>query len=205
MLNRLPNVRMYRLIQAVALICIPFVFNNSARSAEPKWPPQLYKYMVIDQDLKDVLIEFGRNIGVHTKISDAVAGRRVRGESAVVGAREFLQRLCGSYGLAWYFDGTVLHVSTESEIRTEQITLVYTSTNKAIERLTLLGVTDPRYPIRTTTNVSVISASGPPPFIALVRQTVAALEKSMAPRRLREIMDGDETTVRIFRGIKEGS
>jgi type II secretory pathway component GspD/PulD (secretin) len=205
MLNRLPNVRMCRLIQAAALICFPFIFNNMARSAEPKWPPQLYKYMVIDQDLKDVLIEFGRNIGVHTKISEAVAGRRVRGESTAVSAREFLQRICGSYGLAWYFDGTILHVNTESEIRTELTTLMYVRADKLLERLTALGVTDPRYPIRTTENVSVVSASGPPPFIALVRQTVAALEKSMAPRRLREMIDGDETTVRIFRGIKEGS
>jgi type II secretory pathway component GspD/PulD (secretin) len=200
-----PHLQPRRFMLAVALTCISFIPNHSARSAEPNWPPQLYKYIVVDQDLRDVLIEFGRNIGVHTKISEAVAGRRVRSEFTAVGARAFLQRICSSYGLAWYFDGTVLHVNAEGEIRTELFTLVYIRADRLLERLNSLGVNDPRYPISTTGNISVVSASGPPPFLSLVRQTVAALEKSMAPRRIREVTDGDETTVRVFRGNREGS
>jgi type III secretion protein C len=156
--------------------------------------------MVIDQDIRDVLIEFGRNIGVHTKISDAVAGRRVRGEFTIVGAREFLQRLCGGYGLVWYFDGSVLHVNAESEIRTELIPLMAVRADSLEARLTALGVSDARYPIRTTGNAGVVSVSGPPPFLTLVRQTVAAMEKALAPPSMREVTDGDEKRVRIFRG-----
>ena len=194
------DLQAHRLILAVTFVCVSVLANHSARSAEPKWPPELYKYIVVDQDLRDVLVEFGRNIGVHAKISEAVAGRRVRGESTTVGARAFLARICGSYGLAWYFDGTVLHINAEGEIRTELFTLTYIRTDHLLERLNSLGVTDPRYPISTTGTVNVVSASGPPPFLSRVRQTVAALEKSMAPRHLREVIDGDETTVRIFRG-----
>ena len=179
--------------------------DPSARSAEPEWPAEPYKYIVVDQDLRDVLIEFGRNIGIHTKISDAVAGRRVRSEFTPVGAREFLQRLCNSYGLVWYFDGTVLHINVEGEIRTELITLGNIRSDKLIERLGALGVADPRYAIRATDDANVVSISGPPPFLSLVHQTVTALEKSMAPQPVREVTDGDEKRVRIFRGSREGT
>ena len=205
MANSLPNMRLQRLIFAVALIAIALISNNPARSAEPKWPPSPYKYIVIDQELRDVLTEFGRNIGVHTSISPAVTGRRVRSEFAVVGAREFLQRLCGSHGLVWYFDGTVLHINVESEIRTELITLASVRSDNLVDRLNALGVADSRFAIRITANTSVVSVSGPPPFLSLVRQTVAALEKSMAPLPIREVTDGDEKRVRVFRGNREGS
>lgn len=199
------NLPLQRLIVAAALIAVPLVSNNSARSAEPKWPPAPYKYIVIDQELRDVLTEFGQNIGIHTKISDAVTGRRVRSEFTLVGPREFLQRICNSYGLVWYFDGTVLHINAQGEIRTELIPLVSVRSDTLVDRLDALGVADPRFAIRTTGNTSVVSVSGPPPYLALIRQTVAALEKSMAPRPIREVTDGDERRVRVFRGNREGS
>ena len=205
MANSLPNSRLNWLIFAVALTALSLVSNNSARSAEPKWPPSPYKYIVIDQELRDVLTEFGRNIGVHTSISPAVTGRRVRSEFTVVGAREFLQRLCTSHGLVWYFDGAMLHINVEGEIRTELINLVSVKSDSLVDRLDALGVADPRFAIRTTANTGVVSVSGPPPFLARVRQTIAALEKSMAPLPVREVTDGDERRVRVFRGNREGS
>lgn len=205
MVSSLPNLWSKRLFLTVALMGVSLVSNNSARGAEPKWPPSPYKYIVIDQELRDVLTEFGRNIGVPTKISAAVTGRRVRSELAVVGAREFLERICNSHGLVWYFDGTVLHINVEGEIRTELITLLLVRSDRLIDRLDADGVADSRFAVRTTGNSSVVSVSGPPPFLALVRQTVAALEKSMAPHPVREVTDGDEKRVRVFRGNREGS
>lgn len=197
--------RAIRRILPAALLFFSAIASHSVRSAEPVWPAEPYKYIVVDQDLRDVLTEFGRNTGIHTKISEAVAGRRVRSVSDAVGAREFLQRLCSTHGLVWYFDGTVLHINTEAEIRTEMLPLVNVRSDTLLQRLDALGVADSRFAIHTTDKTGIISISGPPPYLSLVRDTVAALEKSMAPAPVREVTDGDEKRVRIFRGNREGT
>jgi type II secretory pathway component GspD/PulD (secretin) len=169
---------------------------GSAFGMEPQWPVGPYKYMVIDQDIKGVLTEFGRNVGVPIDLSDQVKGR-LRGRLAVAQPREFLDRLCESYGLVWYFDGAVLHVSAKAEIRTELVSIGRLSPGQVNEKLNALGIADPRFAVRSTPDASVISVSGPPPFVSLVRQTVAALAP---PPPVREDTHGDEIRVRVFRG-----
>jgi type III secretion protein C len=169
---------------------------GAALAGEPKWPAGPYKYMVIDQDVKGVLTEFGRNIGVPIDLSDQVKGR-LRGRLAVAPAREFLDNLCESYGLVWYFDGAVLHVNAKSEMRTELFTVGRLSPGEVSEKLTALGIADSRFPVRGTQDTSVVSVSGPPPFVSLVRQT---LNRLAPPFPVREDSHGDETRVRVFRG-----
>src|ERR1041384_4810617 len=92
------------LTAAAILIGMPQV----AAALDPKWPPGPYKYVVIEQDLKDALIEFGRNISVPVKVSDEVKGK-LRGDIGAGSAEDFFKRLTSSHGLVWYFDGSVLH------------------------------------------------------------------------------------------------
>lgn len=164
---------------------------------EPQWPTKPYKYLVIDQDIGGVLVEFGRNVGVPVDISDQVKGR-LRGRLAVTTARKFLDGLCESYGLVWYFDGAVLHVNAKTEIRTELVNVGRLSPGEAREKLNALGVADDRFTVRSTQDSSIISVSGPPPFVSLVRQTLAALG-SPSPQ-VREDSHGDDIRVRVFRG-----
>jgi len=169
---------------------------GSTFGLEPQWPVGPYKYMVIDQDLKGVLVEFGRNVGVPVDLSDHVKGR-LRGRLGVAPAREFLDKLCEIYGLVWYFDGAVLHVSAKAEVKTELINIGRLPPGQVSEKLSALGIADPRYPVRTTPEVGVISVSGPPPFMSLVRQTLTAMA---LPPPVREDTHGDEIRVRVFRG-----
>jgi type III secretion protein C len=62
-----------------------------------------------------------------------------------------------------------------------------------VSKLSRLGIADPRYPIRTTPGSGVISVSGPPPYIVLVRQTLIAMARQQVPQ-------GEDTMVRVFRG-----
>src|SRR5258708_14128065 len=89
-----------------------------ALALEPAWPPGPYKYVVIEQDLKEVFTEFGRNINVPVKVSDEVKGR-VRGKLPAGTAEQFIKRLSEANGLIWYFDGATLHVNAAAEVRTE--------------------------------------------------------------------------------------
>jgi type II secretory pathway component GspD/PulD (secretin) len=167
-----------------------------ARSLEPKWPSGPYKYLVIDQDVKDVLIEFGRNINIPVRVSDQLSGR-IRGRLPVATAHEFLNLLCERSGLVWYFDGAVLHVAAEAEVKTELVNIGPLQTSELLAKLDTLGIADPRFPVRATQDAGIISVSGPPIFVSLVQQTLAAMVKSAAqPPR-----EGDQHPgVRVFRG-----
>jgi type III secretion protein C len=167
---------------------------GSVQALEPKWPLGPYKYLVIDQDVKDVLTEFGRNIGVSVDVSDQITGR-LRGRLPVVTAREFLNKLCESNGLVWYFDGSTLHVNTKTEVKTELIDIGRVPSKQLTTRLTALGIADPRFPVRSTPNGGVVSVSGPPSFIALVRQTLTAMARvASVPENARQVT--------IWRGLK---
>src|SRR5215475_682094 len=135
------------------------------QALEPKWPLGPYKYLVIDQDVKDVLNEFGRNIGVPVDVSGQVTGR-LRGRLPVVTAKEFLNKLCESYGLVWYFDGSTLHINSKTEVKTELIDIGRVPSKQLTTRLTALGIADPRFALRSTPNGGVVSVSGPPSYIA---------------------------------------
>jgi hypothetical protein len=39
----------------------------------------------------------------------------------------------------------------------------------------------------------------------MIRQTVAAMQKAASPKSVREVQDGDEVRVKVFRGRREGS
>jgi type III secretion protein C len=162
-----------------------------AEALDPKWPAGPYKYVVIEQDLKNALIEFGRTINVPVKVSDEVKGK-VRGDLGAGSAEEFFKQLTSSHGLVWYFDGSVLHVNAASELRTEVIDLGRILPTDVVAKLTKLGIADPRYPIRTTPGSGVISVSGPPPYIVLVRQTLIAMARAQPL--------GEDNRVRVFRG-----
>jgi type II secretory pathway component GspD/PulD (secretin) len=166
-----------------------------ALGMEPSWPSGPYRYLVIDQDIKGVLAEFGRNTGLPVDVSDQVKGR-LRGQVAAptATAREFLDSLCDSHNLVWYFDGAVLHINDRAEIATELINLGRFSPADAREKLTELGIADARFPLRSTDKASVISVSGPPKFVTMVKQALRP------PPRAQEDPRGDEVKVRVFRG-----
>jgi type III secretion protein C len=165
-------------------------------SAEIKWPVGPYKYVVIDQDIKDVLIEFGSNINVPVRVSDRVSGH-LRGPLPITTAEDFLKGLCESRGLVWYFDGSVLHISAAREIETVFIDIGRLRPQELSDRLLKLGIADARYPVIATENADVVSVSGPPPYVSLVQRTAAAMVRAASPR---QATPGDEPRVRVFRG-----
>ena len=152
---------------------------------------------MLDQDIKDVLAEFGRNINVPIDVSNQVKGR-LRGRIPAATAKGFLDKLCESYGLVWYFDGAAMHISAKSEMKTEVINIGRLSVDDLTDELNKLGIADPRFPVRSAPGTGVVSISGPAPFIALVRHTVAAMVRPPAP--VREEGVEDEIKVRVFRG-----
>jgi type III secretion protein C len=172
-----------------------------ARAAEPAWPPGTYKYITIDQSVRDALTEFGRNIHVPVKLSDDVKGRLSAG-MPIGTAREFLQWVCDRYGLVWYYDGSSLAIATEAEVRTEMFKVDPQTIRGVPGRLQELGIMDARYPIKITAGENVVSVSGPPAYIDAVRKALGVLAEPSRPIWAREVdgASGNVVPVRVFRG-----
>ncbi len=171
--------------------CALFCFVQTAQ-AEPGWFADPYDYVVLDQDLRDTLTEFGRNLGVPVVLSDAVKGRvRGRVESKLAG--EFLQRLASSNGLTWYFDGSVLHVSADTEFVTRVFDTGKLNGAMVSARMRELGLEDARFSVRSSRDGRVITASGPPAYVAAVDQLVQRMQPE-------PVVAGDDPRVRVFRG-----
>ncbi|MDX8447485.1 type III secretion protein [Mesorhizobium captivum] len=165
-----------------------------ANAAEPRWSAGPYKYITVDQSVTDALVELGRNMHTPMRVSKLVKGRLSAG-MPVGTAREFLDEICNRYGLVWHFDGIVMNVATEAEVQTEMIPLDANTAAHAEERLSRLGVVDPRFPVKVSREDDVVSVSGPPSYVELVRKTLGV---AAAPSAKPE--SGKVTSVRVFRG-----
>jgi type II secretory pathway component GspD/PulD (secretin) len=170
-----------------------------ALAAEPNWPAGPFRYLVIDQDTRDVLQEFGNITNIPVAVSDQVRGH-VRGPLPITTAQNFLKRICENQGLVWYFDGLKLYVSAASEVDSLMISLGPLRLQELSDRLEKLGIADPRYPLNATQKADMVLVSGPPRYLALVRQTYEAMKQTMIPRTVMENGVGDEPRVRVFRG-----
>jgi hypothetical protein len=177
-------------------------FPIVALSAEnrPSWFNRPFQYVVINQDVRGILTEFGRNVGVPVILSDKVGGR-VRGEIASrsgnqnerPSAGEFLNRLTEANALTWYFDGSILYLSADQEFSTQVIDVGTLSSEAIVAELRRLALLDERFSVRSAGNAGLISVSGPPAFIAIVRQVVDKM-------RPAPVVAGDDPRVRVFRG-----
>ena len=170
-----------------------------AAETRPAWFVRSFEYVVFNQDVRGLLAEFGRNVGVPVILSDKVGGR-VRGEVVDrsrndhrATAGEFLTRLAEGNGLTWYFDGSILYVSTDQEFSTQLIEVGTLSPRTIIAELKRLSLMDERFSVRAAGDAGLISVSGPPAFITIVRQVVDKL-------RPPPMVAGDDPRVRVFRG-----
>jgi hypothetical protein len=151
-----------------------------AYAFEPKWPAGSYSYLVIDQDIKDVLVEFGHNVGLPTHVGEEIKMQRVTGPLPDASAQAFLKDVCTAYGVVWYYDGATLSFNAASEVKGEMVNLGrLLRSDMVIRQLEKAGVADARYPLRATADTHVISISGPPSYRKLVRQEIIAMAKAL--------------------------
>lgn len=186
---------MFRPIANRAFRCFPALILCALipgfAKAAPEWADEPYEYVVLDQDIRATLTDFGRNMGIAVSLSDAVKGR-VRGRINADSAGEFLNRLADANGLNWYFDGAVLHLSTAGEYATRAVPTGGLRSAELLDEMDRLKLADDRFDIRG--GADVISVSGPPAYVEMVRDFVQTMQPPpAAPNR-------DHPSVRVYRG-----
>jgi type III secretion protein C len=181
------SVRIRIAAGAMAFICAAIA---PASAIEPDWPDGPYKYIAVDQPVEAALVEFGRNLGISINLGKGIKGRLNSGEPHG-SARAFLDWVCDRYGLVWHYDGSTLNIVTEADLRTEIVQVDGEATPDLAERLDRLGVSDSRFPLRISEKDRAVTISGPPSYIALVKQSVGLGDSGTV---------GREANVRVFRG-----
>lgn len=194
-------IHLLDLAKAAGMTTIAFALGlpgaiTGASAAEPDWPAGTYKYITVDQPVAEALAEFGRNIRIPVSVSPAVKGRLSAGK-AFGNARQFLLTICDQYRLVWHFDGITLNIATEAEVQTEILKIGKAEAATAVEKLKASGVIDQRFPVDVSRRDDVVSVSGPPSYIALVKRTLGATSVG-DPGRQIEV--SEVAQVRVFRG-----
>ncbi len=152
-------------------------------------------YAVVDQDVGQVVSGIATQIGLRADVSEKLHGH-VHGRIAAGTAEEMLNSLGAVYGFDWYSDGQTLYISTFGEAVRRVLPLGAVSGRELCDTIDALGVADARWPIRMSASQDVIFVNGPPRYVSLVEETLAAL----AQRTRAASAD-----VRIFRGGAAGS
>jgi type III secretion protein C len=177
----------------LCVFAIATLASAGLASAEtPRWYDSRYNYVLINQDVRDALKEFGRNLSLPVVLSNSIRGQ-VRGEIRAATAGDFLDKLTQANGLIWYFDGSILHINTSDEFSTQIIDIGRASGRSVIDEIARLDLMDERFSVRATANAPALRVSGPPPFIGMVKQVVSTVQPPPATQT-------DDPRVRIFRG-----
>jgi type III secretion protein C len=165
------------------VLSVTILTSQDLKAAEPPWPAEsTYDYVVVDQDLRTVIEQFGFNTGLRVSLSDAVQGK-VHGRLPAALPRDFFDHLTEMFGLDWYYDGATIAVSAKSEAQTQLITLKGASFSELQSALETAGFLDQRYHLRSGPENNVAIASGPPQFLAMVKQMAATLSPVQEPKQ----------------------
>lgn len=178
--------------------CVLFFLPLPVSAAAIRFPDGIYPYSIVEQDIAVVLREFGQNLGIRVKLSPKVSGA-VKGKLPPLPALGFLNHLCQTYGLEWYFDGSTLHISSISEEVTRFLPLNKSNSPATlIDTLKQLSFYDERYPLRPGPDDLSIVVTGPPVYVGLIEQTLSALPQGAAVPAQTVIYRGASVSVEQF-------
>lgn len=180
---------------AKILFCLLALLPLSVEAQDdPTWFSEPYAYVLVEQDVRAALTEFGHNLGLIVVLSDKVRGKSrstVRGETA----GDFLNQLCNTNGLGWYFDGNVLYLNADDEIATRLF-----KGNPGLDLDQLRGylgnldVYGKQLSMRPSPDGDELFVSGPPPYLNMIQQHIDHQPRPVVAPVARE------RGMRVFRG-----
>lgn len=172
------NTARARLRTLATLACVMVCVSFESHAAQIHWRSETFNYVARNKPLKEFIREFAAAEGLTVVVAPEVEGT-VNGKFNLTPG-SLLELLSASFGVSWYYDGSVLHVYPASDVATEVIRLEAIGVARLRETLTRLDITDPRYPIAYDARNRTARVSGPKRYVELVKQTARAIDRSSA-------------------------
>ena len=174
-------------------VLLPCLSSASGLAGTLAWPSEPYDYVIVDQDIHEILADFGKNLNVKIQVDEDIEGR-VRGDWPKQPPRPFLEAMAQRFGFDWYFDGHILHVTATAKSQTLLLFLGPVPFEELRSDLTDLDILDKRFPLRFSPGSNLALVAGPPRYVEMVTETLAALSsRPQAP-------DKPAKRVTVFRG-----
>lgn len=176
---------------AMALACLAAFAAGGihADAAAPAWSGSRFVYATEHANLGEVLNDFAASQHLVLRMAGSPAGV-VSGRYAMPPGR-FLDLLCASYGLVWYYDGTALRISEAGAQQPLAIRPNYLRAPQLRAALEGAGVADTHFPLIVNEASGTLTTYGPASYLAQVRD---AAERFEADARNRV-----PTSVHVFR------
>ena len=171
-----PGRRRYLGYLALLVQAAVLVIPRAASAAEINWRTTNFNYIAQNKPLKEFIRDFAADQGLSVIIAPDVDGT-VNGKFNLT-PQSMLDLLAMSYGVTWYYDGSVLYVSPAGDISSEVVQLGSTNAAQLQEALSRLGIFDRRYPIYYDRTHATARVAGPKRYVELIKQTVQALNLS---------------------------
>ncbi|WP_153100487.1 type III secretion system outer membrane ring subunit SctC [Paraburkholderia hayleyella] len=163
--------------------------SNTATAVEPVWSSRPLQYDAQNTPLPELLRQLFNAEGMIVTVRPEVKGR-VNGIFHDSAKKIFLQ-LVDAYGLVWYYDGSVMSISTSADMRTQSLDTSPMRPAAALALLSRLNLLDKRFPLRQSNNALLVS--GPSRYVDTIAAAIATERSAQLQRN-----SGDDATIEVF-------
>ncbi|HKU00314.1 MAG TPA: type III secretion system outer membrane ring subunit SctC [Paraburkholderia sp.] len=162
----------------------------AAFSAEAVWRAEPMRYVARNSRLADVLNDVAAAGGLRLDVTRGVRGT-VNGTFEQPPANVF-RMLTEAWGLAWYFDGQTIHVSTAEDVRTRTIPFAPLTGDEVASLLRGLDLGDAHLPLRYSKDT--VKVVGPSRYVDAIADAVSKAQVQKLPPQ----QAFDQTQIRVF-------
>ena len=176
--------RKFRMSRWSTAILLPLLLSvESAHADAMGWQDERFNMVVRDQNIRDVLVQFGALAGVPVVLSEDVDARvTARFENAT--GEEIVEAIAREYALDWRYDGRRIEVSANSEQVSRILDMGGVAKADLVRALEALGAHEPRFPI-TAVDGQLALLVGPPRYVGIVEIVLAELVETRAAAEAR--------------------
>lgn len=168
--------------------------TRALADSSPTWFAEPYPYVLVEQDVRKAMDAFGQQLHLSVVFSDRVRGLS-KSPIRATRAGEFLENLCATNGLAWYFDGSALYLYGNDELATRPFRPLNSTAAELRQYLAELPVAGQGLGVREGSTEGELLVSGPPAYLERVQSHLAQARRP--PARTPE---PPTRGVRVYRG-----
>jgi type III secretion protein C len=183
----MPQLPAWRQLAAAATSALTLALATPSMADAPPWPDAPFTYMAKEHSLTRLVTSFARAYGLEARFSAGIADDAPpnTGRLSAASPTEFLNQLCASYGLMWFYESGVLYLSKRSERVTRVLNTKGFSGNALRKTFTEMGLLDTRFGWADVEEGGGVIVSGPPTYVELLEKAVAALPDSPPEQQLQ--------------------
>ena len=155
------------------------LLSLNSYAAKPDWPQNTVPITVQEKPLKEFLQDLFAFAGITAVFSDKVRGS-VSGQFTETADKTF-DDIVRAYGLLPYYDGSVMHISSASQVQSKSIKTDPELVDQILTQIIKLDLTDSRQSIQVIKKSGLIKARGSAQFVLDIEELVESINQSYEP------------------------